>query len=266
MSFIQLGSLTIAYDDVGNGVPILLVHGTPFNRSMWQDQQRGLSTSYRIITPDLRGYGESTVIPGKTYLDDFARDLAQFLDALEVDQVVLGGLSMGGQIVLEFYRQFPQRVKALILADTFAQLDGEQKKQERYQTADRLVREGMQPYADEVLSKMVCKFTLDNRKPAAEHVITMMRTAHPEGAAAALRGRAERIDYTSTLAEIKVPTLIVVGREDVFTPIADAEYMHQRIANSQLVIFDQAGHMPNMECPDEFNRVVLDFLKSSSIA
>src|SRR5262249_44654966 len=157
-------------------------------------------------------------------------------DALKVDQVVLGGLSMGGQIVQEFYRQFPQRVKALILADTSAQADTPEQKQGRNDTAERLLREGMGPYADEVISKMVCPTTFRERVPVAEHVMQMMRTTNPEGAAAAMRGRGERMDYTPLLSEIKVPTLIVVGSEDAFTPLSDAEYMHTRIVNSQLAV------------------------------
>src|SRR5258705_9074733 len=104
---------------------------------------------------------------------------------------------MGGQIVFEFYRLFPQRVKALILADTFAQVDTEEGRRARNETADRLVREGMRPYADEVLPKMISKTTLSERKSVAAHVLDMMRNTDPQGAAAALRGRSERRDYTA---------------------------------------------------------------------
>jgi pimeloyl-ACP methyl ester carboxylesterase len=232
---------------------------------MWNDQKQGLAGKYRVLTPDLRGYGETTVIAGKTLLEDFAHDLAEFLDALKVDQIVLCGLSMGGQIVFEFYRLFPQRVNALILADTFAQLDSEEGRRKRLEGADRLVQEGMGPYADENLPKMVSKSTITNRPSAANHVLEMMRAAHPEGAAAAMRGRSERRDYTPLLSEIAVPTLVVVGSEDEFTPVSDAEFMHQRIPNSHLVVIDDTGHMPNLERPDVFNRAVIEFLEQSNI-
>lgn len=265
MGAIQLGDISVCYDDVGSGIPFVFVHGHPFDRTMWKDQIRGLAANYRVIAPDLRGYGETTVIPGKTLLEDFARDLGRFLDVLEANRIILGGLSMGGQIVLEFYRLFPQRVQALLLADTFAQLDTEEGRRKRYETADRLVQEGMHRYADEVLSKMVSKTTIAEHPAIAEHVLEMMRTAHPEGAAAALRGRAERPDYTALLSQITVPTLIVVGREDEFTPISDADFMHKKIPNSRLIIIDHAGHMPNMECADVFNQAVLEFLAALKI-
>src|ERR1044071_1336813 len=101
MKTTKIGDLAIGYDDAGEGMPLLLVHGTPFDRSMWRDQVRAFSPYYRVITFDLRGYGETTVIPGKTLLGDFARDIAGLLDYLEVSDIVLGGLSLGGQIVLE---------------------------------------------------------------------------------------------------------------------------------------------------------------------
>src|SRR5262252_6553524 len=121
MSIVKIGDVDIAYEDVGQGLPLVLVHGHPFDRSMWRDQVRAFRAHYRVITFDLRGYGETTVIPGKTPLGEFARDIAGLLDYLGVDDVILGGLSMGGQIVFEFYRLFPRRARALVLADTFAQ-------------------------------------------------------------------------------------------------------------------------------------------------
>ncbi|MEP7285902.1 MAG: alpha/beta hydrolase [Chloroflexota bacterium] len=260
MSTIQLEDISVAYNDTEVGMPCVFIHGHPFNRTMWNDQIGGLATACRVIVPDLRGYGETTVISWKTLLEDFARDLARLLDALKVDQIVLGGLSMGGQIVLEFYRLFPQRVTALILADTFAQGETEEGYRQRYEMADRLVREGMQPYADEVLPKMVSKSTIIKHPDIADRVLEMMQTTAPEGAAAALRGRAERPDYTGLLSLITVPTLIVVGREDEFTPISDAEFMNEKIPNSRLIIIDDAGHMPNMECANVFNQAVLEFL------
>src|ERR1044071_7956477 len=169
MSIANIRGIAIAYEDTGQGFPLVLVHGHPFDRSMWRDQVRALSPHYGVITYDLRGYGEQTVIPGKTLLEEFARDIAGLLDHLNVSSIVMGGLSMGGQIVLEFYRLFPQRVRALILADTFAQLDTDEQRQARNETAERLMREGMQAYADEVLPKMIAPKTIDEQPDVAAH-------------------------------------------------------------------------------------------------
>jgi pimeloyl-ACP methyl ester carboxylesterase len=120
--------------------------------------------------------------------------------------------------------------------------------------ADRLVREGMDGYAHEVLPKMIDPATIREQPLVAAHVLRMMRETHPEGAAASLRGRSERRDYTPLLPKIIVPTLIVVGEDDVFTPVSDAERMHQAIPHAQLHIIERSGHMPNMEQEAVFNR------------
>lgn len=250
------------YDDTGDGDALVLIHGHPFDRSMWHPQTAAFGSQYRIIAPDLRGYGESQTNDDKTMLEEFARDIAALLDILKVENIVLCGLSMGGQIALAFYQLFQQKVRALILADTFAQLDDEERRQARYDTAERLLREGMDKYADEVLPKMIAAETIKQQPKVAAHVLSMMRDTSPKGAAAALRGRAERSDYTPLLPEISVPTLIVVGSRDEFTPVSDAEFMRDRIPNSKMAVIEGAGHMPNLENPVEFNRIVAELIKT----
>ncbi|GAA3660570.1 pimeloyl-ACP methyl ester carboxylesterase [Lentzea atacamensis] len=257
-----VNGITIGYDDEGSGDDVLvLVHGHPFDRSMWRPQTEHFSAAgWRVIAADLRGYGESTVVPGVTPLSAFAGDVAGLLDHLGVERFVLGGLSMGGQIVLEFQRLYGERTRGLILADTFAQGETPQGRRNRNDMADRLLREGMSGYADEVLWKMVARH---NAGPVSEHVSRMMHNAPAEGAAAALRGRAERPDYTELLATITVPTLVVVGSDDEFTPVPDAEYMHERVPGSALVVVDGAAHMPNLERPEVFNKAVAELLARS---
>lgn len=257
----SVNGITVGYDDEGSGRPLVLVHGHPFDRSMWAPQVTEFSgAGWRVIAPDLRGYGQSSVVAGKTPLEVFARDIAALLDHLKLDDVVLGGLSMGGQIVMEFYRLFPDRVRGLMLADTFAQAETEDGRRARYDMADRLLREGMGGYADEVLSKMVAPYNIEALPDVAGHVLRMMRGTPAEGAAAALRGRAERPDYTELLGRVTVPALVVVGRDDEFTPVADAEFMYRRIPNAALAVIHGAAHLPNMERPGEFNKVFHEFL------
>jgi len=260
MARFQAREIGIGYDDVGTGPPIVLVHGHPFNRTMWQPQVRIFQSRYRPIAPDLRGYGESDVVPGKTPLETFARDIADLLDHLQLDNIVLGGLSMGGQIAMEFVRLFPQQVRALLLADTFAQAEDEAGREQRYAMAERLTREGMDAYARDVLPRMIAPRTIAEQPATAAHVLAMMLDTAPAGAAAALRGRAERPDYVPLLGNITVPTLIVVGSDDEFTPVSDAEFLHKNIAGSELAIIPNAGHMPNLEYPDDFNRAFDTFL------
>ena len=253
--------VVLAVDDVGTGDPLVLIHGHPFDRSMWRPQVDHFSrVGWRVIAPDLRGYGGSTVIAGKTTLATFARDIATLLDRLGVDTCVLGGLSMGGQIVMEFHRLFPHRLRGLVLAATSAPAETEAGRQARYDAADRLLREGMASYAREALPRMVAPRNIAERPSVAEHVMRMMLATPPEGAAAALRGRAERPDYVSMLEHVEVPTLVLVGRDDDFTPVADAELIHERIAGSTLVVVEGAAHMPNLERPVEVNAALEEFL------
>ncbi|MFE7780883.1 alpha/beta fold hydrolase [Streptomyces nigrescens] len=263
MSSVFCREITVGYEDEGSGEPLVLVHGHPFDRSMWRPQTEHFSRAgWRVIAPDLRGYGESTVVPGTTPLETFARDLLALLDGLGIERFVLGGLSMGGQIVMECYRLFPERIRGLVFADTFAAAETEEGRTARRDMAARLLREGMSGYAQEVLGKMVSPHTLTHRPEVAAHVLAMMTAAPPEGAAAALRGRAERPDYTHLLSQVSVPALVVVGTEDAYTPVSDARDIHARVPDATLSVIEQAGHLPNLERPDEFNAALAEFLHS----
>ncbi|HEU5208013.1 MAG TPA: alpha/beta hydrolase [Longimicrobiales bacterium] len=261
-----VNQVDIAYDDSGAGPnALLLVHGHPFDRSMWQPQvKHPLHRGWRVITPDLRGYGASSVVPGVTRLDVFARDLAALLDHLRIQDVVIGGLSMGGQIVMSFAQLFPERVRGMLLAATFPQAETEEGKRRRNEMADRLLREGMDAYATEALPKMLAPRHIEQMPDVAQHVLTMMRATAPEGAAAALRGRAERPDYSGTLAMLNLPALVVVGSEDAFTTRDDAEHMHKCLRGSELLWLEGVGHMPNLERPAAFN-AALDRLLARAI-
>jgi len=262
MSEVSLGGISVGYDDQGDGDSLVLVHGHPFNRSMWRPQVETFSREgWRVVTPDLRGYGESTVVPGKTPLGRFACDIANLLDHLELTQVVLGGLSMGGQIAMEFYRLFPERVRSLLLADTTPQAETAEGRRGRIEMAHRVLHEGIEPYAAEVLPKMVAPHNIEALPALAGHVLDMMRRTSPEGAAAALRGRAERPDYVAMLASIAVPTLVVVGRDDEFTPVADARAMYELIPQGTLAVIEGAAHMPNLERAQEFDAALRAFLE-----
>ena len=252
----------IAYDDIGSGLPIVLIHGHPFNRSMWQPQLEELRHNHRVINFDLRGYGESHSAPAVKDFSDFAFDILDLLDHLNISSFVVMGLSMGGQIALETWYQAQERVIALVLADTFSGLDSLENKQLRYDTAERVLQEGMKDYANELLPRMIASETLANKQTVAQHGYDMMCKTSPKGAAAALRSRAERQDYTPYLKEISIPAQIIVGAEDVFTPVEDAKFMHSKIRSANCDVIDKAGHLPNLEQPEKFNAILKAFLTS----
>lgn len=213
-----------------------------------------------MIAPDLRGYGESGVTAGKVLLSGFADDIAALLDRLRIARAVVGGVSMGGQIAMEFHRRRASRVLALVLSDTSAPAETEEGKRFRNALADRLLAEGMAGYADEVIGKMLAPYNVSALPEVAAHVLGMMRATDPRGAAAALRGRAERPDYRETLAAVRVPTLVVVGADDAYTPVAEAEAISRLVPHSRLTVIDGAGHLPGAEQPERFNAALLGFL------
>ncbi|MFD3661561.1 alpha/beta fold hydrolase [Streptomyces sp. NPDC058659] len=260
MDFVQVNDIPIAYEDRGSGPALLLVHGHPFDHTMWLPQLDRFSRTHRVIAPDLRGYGLTPLAadPHSTDLGVFAEDLVDLLDHLEIEECVVVGLSMGGQIAMELHRRHPERVRGLVLADTFPAAETEEGKAARNAMADRLLDEGMRGYAGEVLDRMVAPYNTH----AAPHVHRMMCATSPVGAAAALRGRAERPDYRESLTTVAVPALVVVGRDDTYTPVADAEEMHALLPHSTLAVIDRAAHLPNLERPEEFDSVLDSYLRS----
>ncbi len=251
------------FDDLGPRAaePVILVHGHPFNRTLWAPQMAALTAAgYRVITPDLRGYGQTPARPGNVLLADFADDLAALLDRLGIERAVVAGVSMGGQIAMEMRLRHPGRVRALVLSDTSPVPETEDGRKARRELADRLVAEGMRPYAEEVIDKMLAPYNVTAMPQAAAHVSAMMRATDPEGAAAALRGRAERPDYRPMLAALTEPCLVLVGEDDVYTPVAEAEALHALVPHSVLAVIERAGHLPGVEQPEAFNRALLEFL------
>jgi pimeloyl-ACP methyl ester carboxylesterase len=252
---------TIEYDDFGpsTGLPILLIHGHPFDRTLWAPQVTALTAAgYRVVTPDLRGYGRSSVTPGKVLLADFADDLAALLDHLGIERAVVGGVSMGGQITMEFQLRHPERVRALVLSDTSAPAETAEGQAFRNRLADRLLAEGMDGYAHEVIDKMLAAYNVTAMPDVAARVLKTMCAT--EGAAAALRGRAERPDYRDALASVEAPVLILVGADDVYTPVPEAEAIQRLVPHSTLVVIERAGHLPGAEQPERFNAALLRFL------
>jgi pimeloyl-ACP methyl ester carboxylesterase len=265
-----------------NGPAIVLLHGYPFDRSMWREQIDFLSArGYRVIAPDLRGLGgtvarisvgESSVpnhrlksVPLITTMADMARDVVALLDELKIDQAVVCGLSMGGYVAFEFVHLFPERVGGLVLAGTRAPADNAQEKQAREEQAQRILAEGTNGIAETNLPKLLAPRTLTEKPDVVRRVREMISRANPQGAAAAQRGMAARRDYSDDLSRIGVPTLVIVGRDDPIRPVSDAEFMHDRIQGSRLEVIENAAHMTNMEQPEIFNRALQRLIMESQL-
>lgn len=256
----------LEYDDVGSGRPVLLIHGHPFDRTMWRPQISQLDPgAFRFIVPDLRGFGQSSRASGTVRLEGYAADLRELIAALDLGPAVVAGVSMGGQIAMELLRTSPGLLSGLVLADTFCETDTPEVKEWRVQLAGRLEAEGMDGYAHEALERMMAPYNVRSDPDAAAALLAMMRNAPPDGAAAALRGRAVRRDYSPVLRDAKLPTLVIVGEDDHFDADSGrARRMHELVEGSELAVIPSAGHLPNLERPEDFNRVLDGFLRRIS--
>ena len=253
------GGLEIAYDEAGSGTPLLLVHGWPLDRTMWAGQLGGLARNARVLAPDLRGFGGSTVRPPYT-IDQYADDLVAFLDALGLARVVACGLSMGGYVAFSLLRRHRDRLRALVLADTRATADSDEARENRGKLIAVIEHEGTSALAERQLEAMLGRSTLGRQPQLVETVRRMMASTPPEGAIGALRAMADRPDSTPILHSIDVPTLVVGGAEDAITPPAVLRAMAAEIPGSRVEIVEQAGHVCPLERPAAFNHVVSEFV------
>lgn len=231
---------------------------------MWAPQVKELSERYRVITPDFRGHGESGLADEDSTMERLAEDVRGLLDHSKLERVALGGLSMGGYVAFAFYRRWPERVTALILADTRAGADTEEGRKGRYETAALAEREGSAAIAERMLPKLLAPVTHERQPEVVAAVREMILEASPAGIARALRGMAARPASLDLLPQIKCPALIVVGEQDGLTPPTDSEAMAKAIPNSKLVMIPEAGHLSNLEQPASFNSAMSRFLDSVS--
>ena len=241
-------------------MPVVLLHGFPLNRSMWSELAAALAPRYRVVTPDLRGHGETAVTDEPATMEEMADDLAALLDELRIERALVGGLSMGGYVTLAFCRKYPERVLGVVLADTRATADNEEGRRTREETARRALEEGMGPVADAMMPKLLAPATLEHRPEVVARVREMILGTEPRGAAAALRGMALRRDQTDLLPRLRVPSLVIVGSEDSLTPPSEAEAMRGLMHGSRLAVLDGAGHASNLERAEEFGRALREFL------
>jgi pimeloyl-ACP methyl ester carboxylesterase len=239
------------------------MHAFPLNQTMWDQQVAAVRTHCRAITVDLRGFGQTDAPAGHYAMDQMASDVRGLMTALEIDRAVLVGLSMGGYISLALYRNYPDAVQALVLADTRASADTHHGRERRLESAQRAERDGATAIADDMIKLLLGRTTLDSRPSVVERVRRMIEANSSRGIAAAQRGMAERRDSTYILAGIDFPTLIIVGAEDTLTPVSEAESLRDGIRGARLEVIDGAGHLSNLEQPEKFNSVLIDFIGRS---
>lgn len=249
--------VSLEYDDIGNGIPLLLIHAFPLDRTMWRSQIAALQQQYRLIAPDLRGFGRSSETDGEVIsMEQYAADMRALLDSLNIKQAVVCGLSMGGYIALAFVAQYPDRVRGLILANTRAAADSPEGQQTRLANATRVRAEGPMFLFDTLSPKLLGPNAKSDITVALRSIMTRQRSS---GIASALQGMAARPDRTRLLSAIAVPALVITGTADGLIPPAESEALQAALPNSQLVSIPDAGHIANLDRADAFNDALREF-------
>jgi 3-oxoadipate enol-lactonase len=246
--------------DQGNGHAVLLVHAFPLNHTMWQPQTAHLSPRFRVIAPDIRGFGES-LPPSPWTILQVAEDLKELLDELEVDSCAVVGLSMGGYIVLPFTFWFPEKVHQLVLADTRARTDNDTEKAARTEMMTQLVRHGSGILPELMLPRLLRP---NPSAGAVEFVTSIIKENNPSAAVYALMAMRDRPDASMALSRINCPTLVLAGEHDVVTRIDECRAMAQVIPDATFLEIPRAGHLSNVDNPKAFNQALDDFLVSNS--
>jgi len=266
MSQITIEGESFYVHDAGAGHPILFVHGFPLDHTMWALQLRYFSESYRVIAPDLRGFGKSSGAQQTVTMEQFADDLAALLDALEIDEpVTFCGLSMGGYIGWQFVDRHPQKVARLILCDTRAAGDAAEIRENRLALADRVVEEGPDFVVDGMLEKLFAETTRVSRPELIDQTRMVITKTNPQAIAGASRGMAERPDMTHSLREIHLPTQVICGTEDILTKPDEMQIIADQIPKARMALIPGAGHMSPLEKPDDVNQQLSHFLGETDV-
>lgn len=237
------------------GRPLLLCNGLATDMSMWDRQVSEFAEHYRVIRYDLRGHGETSATVPPYSLSLLVEDLRSFLDALGLEQVHFVGMSLGGMVGQSFAARYPNRLLSLVLCDTTAKAN-----REVWESRIKQVRlEGLSPMVEPSLERWFTEPFRRANPSLIEEVRQMIKRTSVEGYLGGA-GIVMEQNQVQQLQRISAPTLIVVGREDVSTPPADAEIMHKHIAGSTLHVIDGAAHLPNIEQPQVFNELLKKFL------
>jgi 3-oxoadipate enol-lactonase len=261
---VSANNLGISYTDEGPEFarPIIFIHGFPLNKSMWKKQIGALKETYRVITYDIRGHGNTDNGSVEFSIDLFVKDLISFMDALEIDKTILCGFSMGGYIALKAVKDYPMRFIALVLSNTNCAADLPQAVVNRKRTIEILKEGTIGRFADENVKKLFANESLTLAIPEIEITRDMILGTSKQSLFSTLLALSARAETCSFLARIKVPVLILVGDQDAITPPDAARFMHGKIKGSTLHVFEHAGHLSNLEKPDEYNDQLKKFLSS----
>jgi 3-oxoadipate enol-lactonase len=249
----------IAYEVLGSGSPLVLLHPFPVHHEFWLPAAQALTSRFQLILPDLRGHGDSEAGEGPATMQKHAADLVRILDHLEIGRVPLVGVSIGGYVLFEFWRRHRERVGALALCNTKAPADSPEAKATRLRAAADVLERGTEPFFESMVPKLISKTTRESRPDLVDGALRMMRKMSAGNVAQVQRGMAERPDSVPDLKTINVPTLLVTGDDDILTGPAEAELMQRNISGSELKIIRHAGHYSPWEQAAEVGKILRQF-------
>lgn len=255
--------MPLQFKDIGKGFPVVLVHAFPLDGAMWEPTIPAISgAGFRVIVPDLPGFGKSKVHPEISTMGHFAKEMSLMLDHLGIGSAIFCGLSMGGYALLALYRIKPHLFKGLVLCDTTSEADTEEKKKARFQLTEKIHDEGQAVLVNELLPNLVSESTFDEN-PQLVKRLSRLINAQPTGAlCAALRGMAERPSSNDLMATIDFPVKLIFGSEDKITGAEASKWFQELIRESELTIIEGAGHLSNLEQPKQFNSSLIGYLSS----
>ena len=257
---IRSDDIQLYYEATGSGFPIVLLHPFTVHHGFWADVSTRLANRYRLLTPDLRGHGRSEVGDGPATMAKHAADLLRLIEAEQIPKAVFVGVSIGGYILLEFWRRSRDRVTALVLSNTKAEADNDAARVNRKKSIEQARTHGTGPFIEEQIPNYLGASTRRNRPDLVDKARRMMQTITVEGLIAVQEGMIQRPDSTSTLPTINARTLITTGEEDTLTPRSIAEFMLQRIPSATMAITPNAGHYAALENAEEYARTLREFL------
>jgi pimeloyl-ACP methyl ester carboxylesterase len=254
----------LAHDDRGSGRAIVLIHGHPFNRGMWAPQLDSLARDFRVVAPDLPGYGASPPRGARITMRELADALLELVDELGIGRATVVGLSMGGLVAMELALARPDRVDGLVLAATTAAPVTPEEAHQRRELAADIEENGMLGAALGMAARLFGPSASKDPK-LVEAVFAMMIHTPPAGAAAALRGRAERPDYSRLLSDLRVPSLVVAGDADPYAPAPVTDQLVASLPAPEVVRLAGVGHLPNLEAPERFDATLRAFVSSGGV-
>lgn len=241
----NVNGIQLAYERRGNGTPLVLLHGFPLDHHLWDEVVPLLEDTFDVIVPDLRGFGNSTMVDAPHGMDDYASDIASLLNSLNIEKAAIVGHSMGGYVALAFARLYPGRVRGLGLVSSQVLPDTPERKEGRYKSAADVSANGI----DSVVEAMTPKFTFDEKLQS--YARASMERQQPAAYSGALKAMAERADSTSLLSSFDFPVVIIHGDSDSLIPIDRAREVKAALPQAHLVEIRGAGHMPMMEAKEK---------------